>query len=342
MALRRECVEILRQAGFGPRRPGRACVVYVRFGRWLVRQSHWTRFVASGHASWRDLRRLRIVRFDSSPATEASELILIRESGRPKVGVFNIADRRKDVHLLHEPDYRRELEAIEWFSRGVVPVPPLLASDAAGKRYSQRLVCDPLAPAAPADLADAESVLMALAASAQVEYEDPDTFVSGTEAAIGQTASYLNVAVRTKLQQVLSQCRREFLPAFASGVPKTRCHGDYSLGNLLTGEDGRLYLNDFDRSFMAGPLFDAVYFGVTAQLPGKWVHRVVDELGHIEKLSAAVGSVDLMRYARAMAALDLVRFVRRRAVNLGAAPDAVCEYSIYVIEQLLKGRGASV
>jgi hypothetical protein len=324
---------LLAAAGVTRVRGGRG-ELYLRCGRWLVRRSHFLRFSSSHLCRWRDLLRVRGWFLSADGQTSLAPLMLLREDGRPKLSVFDLDKGVRRVQFLRRADFDGEIEAIGHFASRGLSVPKAGAVDEVGLCYQQQLVLDPMRARFLTTPVEVMDQIEALAAAGQPEWLSATEFLSRCAEAVEGISGHIGSGLSGFLGGLLDRAgsRDGRFPGLK--VPMLRCHGDLSTGNVLRGEDGRVYLIDFDRSFVANAWFDAIYYSRVAGLPeseeGLLIGRVTSRLGMKADAGGLFGWVD----PAGLTALDLAVYVHRRLLSVESGPDRLCRYSLDLMEKL--------
>jgi hypothetical protein len=327
--LRAECAMLLRSGEFVEidRRPGVAR--YLHVGRWLVREDRVRTFVRSPHCRWRDFVRATWRYFEPNETTAQTQLLLLQELVRPKLSMFALDDGTKDVRFHHRVDYETETAALEEFSARGVCTPPIVLREPARHRYLQRLVCDPLFPPARRSNVDLGAFLLTLSRNANVTFVPVERYLEQHGALLQARRPRLEPKLSAALARATVLVGESRLFA-ARGIPHARCHGDFSLNNVLMSSDGLVYFNDFDRSFEANLFYDVLYCHINTSLPLATAVATLSELGRRAGVDHADTTL-LFRVALNLFLLDLHGYVTTRYVTLGDDQDRACAHSLDVL-----------
>jgi hypothetical protein len=334
--LRKECLELLKKRDLRLAKGRRGAIQYFQIGRWLVRYDYIQRFIFSRQCRLIDVVRFKWRYFERTVATEESDLILIRDEGRPKICLFSLAQKQKDVVLLYEFDYGQEMYAMEEFTRLGIPHPPIVSNDDGEFSYVQTIIGDPLGKLVLANDSAAESVLLDFLRKNDVAYQDLNSYIDRGRDAISVAEAYLSEDLLMVSRQMLESLSFGSRVTLGEKVPCVQCHGDFSIGNILIADDGSPFLIDFDRSFRANVFFDAMYFGINMHLSKA---ELIELLGKVDRscgLKLGLPDSDLYRFAISLFVVDLNRFLALRFSAISDERDRVCQYTLNFIDRAAK------
>jgi hypothetical protein len=251
------------------------------------------------------------------------------------VSVFSISQRERDVFIHYGFDFEREIAAIEDFTDQEFSVPPISNINHQNQSYKQKLVCDPLSRGTRVSSASLAQILQSFQMKSDLEYLPTESYLDQ----VCQSVDYLGTQGLYKFPEKLYERReelRESLPSiFLKGVPMCRAHGDFSAGNMLIGDDGLSYLNDFDRSFLASFVFDLMYVAVIERWPRS---RILGSLNAVmrHRDSVFVGAEeDLLDVCENMFVMDLCLFIEDRHRFISHPEDRKCKFSVSMIERVI-------
>jgi hypothetical protein len=289
------------------------------------------RFAASQLWQLGDVRRVHLARVATS-AVE-TDLILVRDSGRPKVSTFSIAKRVKNVQVVHEYDYRREIYAMEFFAKRGIAIPPFQRQDTGTLAYRQKLVRNPLVRLRQLDSLQVENALQELVRRGHLGRQPASTYVEECERRLANSRGCIPDSLSQACLEVLDDLRRQVATKPGTLIQMVQAHGDFSRGNYLCGDDGKRYLIDFDRSFEATEYFDAMYYATEEGLDSRQTTEMLCRLAKTWQVRLTPFENDPCRWARALFVMDLVRFLVSRFEALPDSPDRICRYSICLLER---------
>lgn len=310
-------------------------VEFIQIGRWLVRKRLVRRFMLSPQYRVVDFLRLRRRSFDRDAVPGNADLVMIRNEGRPKACIFDLKGRTKEVRLLYAFDYHQEMTAMNIFLENGIRCPKLVETNGAENRYLQRLVCDPLARQAKTSVADAGIELQRFIARCRPSVRKLGIYQKEYQVALRRVENFMSKDIHDALSRRAADCSNGLGVSSDAGIPVIQCHGDYSSGNVVRGDDGKYYLLDLDRSFEAAAFFDVMYFGFSNDLPRNIVIKYLQSVDSAFSLGLNLNGEKLFELANYLYLLDLTRFLRLRIEGISDMEDRVCKYTIGLLEKAL-------
>lgn len=262
-------------------------------------------------------------------------LILLRDDGRPKLSIFDLERRIRHVYYLRRQDFQREMDAMDHFAALGFGVPALLGRDEGRLCYQQRIIREPFRRDSRAVPADVEAQIQRLAAATRPDWMPVPAYLDRCLDAVRAIEDALSAGQRRRLGGALDElaaCDSRFI---GGAIPMRLCHGDMSMGNVLIGDDGRVYLNDFDRSFVANAWFDAVYYCRTSGLGRESETRMVNAVTRAIRGGSVLNTEVEQSRVALLTAMDLAVYVHDRMRDVPSGPDRVCRFSLDLMGQIV-------
>lgn len=335
--LREECLTVLQSQGFRATQGSDAGrLKYLHIGRWLIRPRLFARFLISPHCRVADVARLRFKYFQTDGSVKPADMILIRDAVRPKVCLYFLEDGWKRVLMHYEYDFRREVQAAGIFEREGIPCLPLLSIDEEEHSFVQILVGDIFGRQLHVRESEAESLLVEMISKSAFQDEDLAHYFARGRQVIAAMSDIVASELIDSSENLMDAALSEASDAGVSTVPVLRCHGDFSLNNILRGARGEYYLIDFDRSFVATALFDAMYFGMGNGWSQQEIAGLLRKVLRACKREINLPDRQLFDLARALYAVDLGRYLHERLTVIENDRDRICWYSLGLMQAALR------
>jgi len=305
---------------------------FVRLGRWLVRRDCVAQSLAAGLTRKRDLLRARTYRLVAIDGRPEPELVMVRQLHRPKVSVFRLAEGSKEVATRHAFDFDNEMSADREFRAIGMRCPELQSADRARLCYRQALVRDPLRRTPPVASATTDEILRELSRRSNFDRVPSARYLAEATDALITLGFSLGTAsvemLRQPLELLTDRGRKPDL------LPLALSHGDFSAGNLLYGDDGSVFLNDFDRALQGTAFYDCAYLATVDGRPKEWLDRELSAVAARHEVAVPDAAGARSAFVTALLVMDLLRYAAKRYRSIDHADDRLCRYSVDLAQRV--------
>jgi len=259
----------------------------------------------------------------------------VRDAVRPKISIFSLAEGKKEVLVHYEYDFLQELNAIREFESRGIDCLRIASSVNDELSFMQPLVGKLLGASELVSEMEAESVLLDFIAKSRISTCSLADFLDKGRSAIDRLSMMLSPHLSATALRFIEAIPLLMDEQAAEMLPRIRCHGDFSTGNILLGQNGAHYLIDFDRSFFAVVFFDSMYFSINRGWSRARTTELLRRVADTIKFEIHVSHSNLYEFARAAFVVDLIVFLAARFDVIEDERDNVCRYTLDLVSRSL-------